>query len=109
MSYTVIHYFEDLQDFNHPYKVGDKFPRLGLDVSESRLKELSSDKNRQKKALIVKDEEPVIEIENKYTKTEINRMSTSELQALAVENGVDNAEERTGSELKKILIEIFSL
>ena len=38
MSYKVIHYFTDLQDFNHPYKVGDSFPRLGLKVSEDRLK-----------------------------------------------------------------------
>ena len=47
MSYKVIHYFTDLQDFNHPYKVGDSFPRLGLKVSEDRLKELASKNNKQ--------------------------------------------------------------
>ena len=47
MSYKVIHYFTDLQDFNHPYKVGDVFPRLGMNVTEERLKELSSKNNKQ--------------------------------------------------------------
>lgn len=44
-----------------------------------------------------------------YTKSEINRMSTAELQSLAKENGITDAEETTGGELKKILIEKFGL
>ena len=52
MSYKVIHYFTDLQDNNHPYKVGDKFPRQSAVVSEARLKELSTVNNRQGKPLI---------------------------------------------------------
>lgn len=44
-----------------------------------------------------------------YTKTEINRMSTSDLQALAAEHGIEGAEEISGSELKRILIEQFGL
>lgn len=44
-----------------------------------------------------------------YTKTEINRMSTAELQTLALENGIDGAEQMTGAELKKVLIEKFGL
>ena len=47
--------------------------------------------------------------QNQYTKTEINRMSTAELQTLALENGVDGSDEMTGAELKKILIEHFGL
>ena len=47
--------------------------------------------------------------QNQYTKTEINRMSTAELQALALENGVDGSDEMTGAELKKVLIEKFGL
>ena len=43
------------------------------------------------------------------TKTEINRMSTSELQELALENGIGGADEMTGAELKKVLIEKFGL
>ena len=47
--------------------------------------------------------------QNQYTKTEINRMSTAELQELALENNVDGADEMTGAELKKVLIEKFVL
>ena len=47
--------------------------------------------------------------QNQYTKTEINRMSTAELQALSLENGIDGSDEMTGAELKKVLIEKFGL
>ena len=47
--------------------------------------------------------------QNQYTKTEINRMSTAELHALSLENGVDGSDEMTGAELKKVLIEKFGL
>lgn len=121
MSYKVIHYFTDLQDFNHPYKVGDTFPRLGLNVSEERLKELSSNKNKQGKPLIEKVNEdkadgfakymnPPVEVEEeKYTKTDINRMSTADLKELAGKQGIDGAEEMTGADLKKALIEHYGL
>lgn len=39
--------------------------------------------------------------QNQYTNTKINRMSTAELQELALENGIDGAEQMTGAELKK--------
>ena len=48
-------------------------------------------------------------VHNGHTKTEINRMSTAELQALALENGIDGSDEMTGAELKKVLIEKFGL
>ena len=48
-------------------------------------------------------------VNNGHTKTEINRMSTAELQTLALENGIDGADEMTGAELKKVLIEKFGL
>lgn len=48
-------------------------------------------------------------VHNEHTKTEINRMSTAELQELALENGIDGAEQMTGAELKKVLIEKFGL
>ena len=47
--------------------------------------------------------------QNQYTKTEINRMATAELQTLALENDIDGADEMTGAELKKVLIEKFGL
>lgn len=57
--YKVINFFTDLQDFNHPYKVGDVFPRQGMNVSEERLKELAGSRNKQGKPLIEKIEEEV--------------------------------------------------
>lgn len=42
-----------------------------------------------------------------YTKSQINRMSTSELQGLAEMYGLDS--DKTGAELKKILIAKFEL
>lgn len=120
--YEVIHFFTDLQDFDHPYNVGDRFPRDGMQASEDRIKELSGNTNRQRKPLIKKIQEAgnaEIEEVSKdyeeqkndfgYTKTDINRMSTSQLQKLASESGIENANEKSGGELKKILIEKFSL
>lgn len=46
---------------------------------------------------------------SQYTKTEINRMSTAELQSLALENGIAGADSMTGADLKKVLIEKFGL
>lgn len=53
MMYKVIKYFEDLKDNRHPYKAGDIFPRNGLEVSESRVDELSGNKNKRGEPLIV--------------------------------------------------------
>lgn len=50
--YKVIRFFTDLQDNRHPYNVGDVYPREGVTVSQKRLDELSSNKNRQKTSLI---------------------------------------------------------
>lgn len=115
--YEVIHYFTDLQDFNHPYNVGDTFPRDGLKVNDARISELSGNTNKQHKPLIrkVTKDEPLpfsdeeITREKKYNKTEINRMSTTELRGLADKIGIENASKRNGGELKKILIEHFNL
>lgn len=52
MMYKVIKFFTDLQDNDHPYDVGDIFPRKGLTVSEERLAELASSNNKQGKPLI---------------------------------------------------------
>ena len=115
MSYEVIRYFTDLQDFNHPYNVGDKFPRVGMKVSEDRLKELSSHKNKQGVPLIklvndVKEIEEVCEVEKvEYKKTDINRMPVSELKELATKEEIVGADEMSGSELKKVLIKHFNL
>ena len=58
--HRVIKFFRDLQDNNHAYHVGDIFPHDGMEVSEKRLLELSTDKNRRHMPLIEKvDVEPI--------------------------------------------------
>lgn len=131
MGYKVIHFFNDLQDFNHAYHVGDDYPRMGVRVSDARIAELASSKNKQGKPLIALDKnedfvvdgkvlgkvkEDVIEItdeetvnENQFTKTEINRMPIHELKALASVNGIEGWNDMTGAELKRVLIEKFNL
>ena len=47
--------------------------------------------------------------ETPYAKTKINRMSTADLKKLASENGIENAAEINGGDLKKMLIEKFGL
>ena len=55
--YKVIKTFTDLQDNNHKYDVGDEYPRKGLNVLASRIKELASNQNRQKTPLIEEAED----------------------------------------------------
>lgn len=52
--YKVIKYFTDLQDKNHPYNVGNIFPREGMEVTEERLAELTGSENKQGVPLIEK-------------------------------------------------------
>lgn len=56
--YRVIRFFTDLKDNNHAYNVGDVFPRIGVDVPEERLEELSGSNNKQHAPLIKRIEEP---------------------------------------------------
>lgn len=52
MAYRVTKFFYDLTDSAHEYNVGDSFPRKGLAVSDARIKELLSGKNRLRVPLI---------------------------------------------------------
>ena len=63
----------------------------------------------QSKAPVISNDNIEQKEEHKYTKTDINRMSTAELQAFAHEKGIDGAESMTGGDLKKVLIEKLSL
>ena len=50
--YRVIKAFVDLQDNNYKYDVGDTYPHKGLNVLQSRINELASNKNLQRTPLI---------------------------------------------------------
>lgn len=51
--FKVVKRFYDLKDNNHCYYIGDTFPRDGKKVSEKRIAELSSNKNKMGVPLIV--------------------------------------------------------
>lgn len=55
-KYEVIIAFKDLQDNNHIYHAGDKFPRSGR-VKKARLEELASNNNKRGIPLIKEIEE----------------------------------------------------
>ena len=57
--YKVIKHFTDLQDNNHSYDVGDEYPRKGMSVLPSRIKELAGKNNIQGVPLI--EEIPEVE------------------------------------------------
>lgn len=61
-KFRVIKYFTDLQDNGHAYHEGDIFPREGLEVSDERIEELSTDANRRKQPLIKAIEDPEVEL-----------------------------------------------
>ena len=68
--YKVIKHFTDMQDNNFAYQVGDEYPRKGMSVLPSRIKELAGNKNRQGCPLIkeIPDVEDKPEKKTKSTK-----------------------------------------
>lgn len=75
-------------------KVGDKWYRAGDELPGSTPSALAD----------VPAKEAVSE-EKKYTKTSIKAMNVKALRKLAEENGIENADEYTGTELKEMLVE----
>lgn len=67
--YRVIKHFVDLQDNNYKYDIGDTYPRKGLNVLQSRINELASDKNKQKTPLIEEIPEKLEEPKKKKKKS----------------------------------------
>lgn len=86
------------------YKPGEEVP-----CGDKPHEVLTSPTEKVEEKVEVKPIEETIKVDaetetKKYTKTEINRMSTSELRNLAKSLGI-NGDEFVGSELKSILIE----
>lgn len=67
--YRVIKMFTDLQDKGYRYHVGDTYPREGMTADKKRIEQLSSEKNRQKTALIKEVAEKVEETSEKVEET----------------------------------------
>ena len=89
----------------HITKISGKWFFPGEEIPEETSTEVK-EKIPEETSTEVKEKIPE---ETVYNKTEINRMSTADLQKLAAEHGVAGAEEISGAELKKILIEKFGL
>lgn len=95
----------------HSVKVNGVWYRAGEEIAPAKTTNFTIDGK-----VVGKVKEDVIEItdkevikENQFTKTEINRMSTAELKEVAKLNGVNDADDMTGGELKKVLIDKFGL
>ena len=70
MAYKVIKHFTDMQDNNFAYDVGDEYPRKGMSVLPSRIKELAGKKNRQGCPLIEEIEDIKPEKKSKSVETD---------------------------------------
>ncbi|MGW7832379.1 Rho termination factor N-terminal domain-containing protein [Staphylococcus xylosus] len=93
MTYEVIKYFTDLQDNDYEYNVGDIFPRKRLRVTDERLRELSTDENRQRVPLI----KPIAEAKD------FSSMKVSELKEVAKKQDIDGYSDMKKVELIKAL------
>lgn len=95
--------------FNHLVKYNGVYYPIGTDVPMGDNKPVVENKVEKVEVKQEVVETPNVEDTPKYTKTEINRMPLDELKALATSNGVEGANDMTGGELKKLLIEMFNL
>lgn len=117
-SFTVVEAFVDLQDGKHLYRVGDKFPRTGYEVTLSRLNELTSANNALGKPLIkidgniqtekkeeVKKEKHKEDVKPEATLTaeSIADMPFFSLKAEAKKRGID-VEDKKAAQLREELI-----
>lgn len=127
--YVCIVPFADIYDNYHDYFVGDAFPHDGRWIDPSRLNALLTNANALGKPLIknaeevaIKSDKKVVKNESKkdivadetnegkpYTKSEINRSNLADLKQIASEVGIDGADDKTGGELKKLIIEKLGL
>ena len=74
------------------YKAGEEIPSAGTNPKGDFSQHMSPPKE-----------------DKTYTKTDINRMSTSDLKSLAISEGIDRAEDMSGADLKKVMIDKFKL
>lgn len=79
--YKVIESFYDLHDNDHFYQIGDIFPREGIEVEESRIRELASAGNKLKTPLIAQT--GYLEVSS------LESMKAFELKKLAQDLGIN--------------------
>lgn len=86
------------------YKAGEDVPvEVGASTGAFTPSFSNAEEEVETEVVTSKEETPIASTEKKYTKTDINRLSTAELKVLAKENGIDGSKS-SGAELKKMLI-----
>lgn len=98
--YIVVNKFKDLEDNEYLYDVGKVYPHEKKDISEERIKELSTKKNKLKKVLI--KEVDISEL-NSEQLCEVAMIEGIDLGALILEK-LNSADEKTedNQELKEV-------
>lgn len=87
--YKVEVQFLDGQDDNHLYKIGDIYPRVGINPTNERIEELSTDNNRRNVVAI--------------SKLDLNKLKLSELRELAKQRDLDDISSRKKVDLIEAL------
>ncbi len=110
MEYVVTHSFTDKETKEH-YAVGEKYPHSGS-VSDARIEELSTDKNKRGIALIEKvskkDETKEEKVDGLVTREEVEKMKFFSVKSLASKNGIE-VDGKNAAELKAEIIEKLNL
>lgn len=91
--------------FDHMVKYNGKYYAVGEEVPIEEDKAVETPPSYRDQDITLEEDSAVAE--KQYTKTEINSLNKAELQSLAAEKGVEGAFDMTGSELKKVLIEML--
>lgn len=104
MKYRAVIDFVDMQDNNHVYKIGDEFPRLGMEVTDARIDELIGSNNKLKRSVIEaylddnlvqstnipnenNEEKEIPFAPKKFTAKQLKAMTIDQIDALAEEYG----------------------
>jgi hypothetical protein len=114
MYYIVIRDFNDAQDNNYAYHVGDVFPHDGRHIPENRIQDLATGRNFQRVPLITKingaiklTEKDVEKADNDavvWTEEDIRKMPYMKLKSVAKQNGVE-VKDKEASDIRAELIE----
>ena len=78
-------------------------------LKSSNAKKTKPTEKKLEAAPVEEVKEEVEEETTSYTKSDINRASTATLKEIATEVGIEDADDKTGGELKKLIIDKLGL
>lgn len=90
-----------MTDNNFSYKTGDLFPREGLEVGQSRIDQLLSDKNKLKQAVIEEIKENAVDPENINEEAETDKAANETADVALNGNVNEEAKEKPKTASKK--------